>query len=78
MKRAILVLALVLPACFSPVEPQCSFACGPNGACPEDYQCLADGYCHLHGDPGSCGYSDLAASDPTAPRPPWLRVFRSF
>jgi len=41
-------------------EPPCSFACGPSSACPDDYQCLADGYCHLHGQKNTCGFSDLA------------------
>jgi hypothetical protein len=57
----------LLPACFNVEQRPCTFACGSNGECPDDYKCLADGYCHLHGDPTSCGYSDLAVSDVAAP-----------
>jgi hypothetical protein len=63
MKRLLVALALLAPACFNVDERPCSFACGPGGACPDDYQCLADGYCHLHGDPAECGYSDMSMPD---------------
>ncbi len=58
--RALLVCALAAVSCYSPSEPLCSFQCGDNRACPADYQCLADNYCHLHGQAGDCGYPDLA------------------
>ncbi len=62
MRRALLVaLALVAGGCFSYQTPMCSFACADTDPkCPPDYQCLSDGYCHLHGMAGSCGYSDAA------------------
>jgi hypothetical protein len=63
MKRAFALALVVFAGCFNVEERPCTFACGPNGACPDDYQCLGDGYCHLHGDPTSCGYSDLAVTD---------------
>jgi len=63
MRLAILLLGvLALPACFSPDEPPCAFSCGDNNLCPNDYQCLADGYCHLHGQPGDCKYPDASAA----------------
>lgn len=39
-------LAAVMGACFSPHQPACSFACGPDEACPESYVCMSDGLCH--------------------------------
>lgn len=60
MRAAILACALLAAGCFNVDEQPCSFACGPNGACPDDYMCLSDRYCHLHGQPGACGYSDAA------------------
>jgi hypothetical protein len=51
-----------LPGCFEPDQPPCAYACGDNGLCPTDYQCLPDGYCHLHGQPGSCLYPDASAA----------------
>jgi hypothetical protein len=60
--RKLLLLALLAGAgCFSPTQPICSFACGDSDPkCPQDYVCLGDGYCHLHGDPTSCGFSDAS------------------
>jgi hypothetical protein len=49
-------------SCFAIDQPPCSFACGPGGTCPDDYQCLADGYCHLHGAMVNCGYTDAAVA----------------
>ena len=63
MKRALVLAALLLAACFNVDERPCSYACGPAGQCPDDYMCLSDGYCHLHGNPQACGYSDLAVPD---------------
>jgi hypothetical protein len=58
-----LVACFAAAGCFKVHESPCSYACGPNGACPTDYQCLADGYCHKNGDTSSCGYPDLAPED---------------
>ena len=59
--RLLAILSLLTVAgCFDPDEPACTFSCTPGGACPTDYMCLPDGYCHLGGKPGNCGYSDAA------------------
>jgi hypothetical protein len=61
MRHVLLVAALVsFAGCFEPDEPLCAFSCGDNGLCPDDYMCLADGYCHLHGDPTACVFPDAA------------------
>jgi len=68
MRLALLFMAaLAFSGCFDVDEPLCSYACGDNGLCPDDYQCLPDGYCHLHGTPGSCGFSDASAPDSSVP-----------
>jgi hypothetical protein len=51
---------LLFAGCFSLDEPICSYRCGDNGACPDHYSCMADGYCHKEGTSGSCLYSDAA------------------
>ena len=38
---------MMLVSCFKTPKPECSFACGPNSACPADYTCAADNFCHL-------------------------------
>jgi hypothetical protein len=66
MRALWLSLALastLLSGCFEPSEPPCSYSCGPNGECPDDYSCAADNYCHLHGT-GICFFSDAAVSTP--------------
>jgi hypothetical protein len=63
MRRLLLALALVsFAGCFDPEEPLCAFACGDNNLCPDDYQCLPDGYCHLHGQAGECTFPDASAN----------------
>jgi len=61
MRRPTLVLALcaaalaaAIGACFSPHEPACAFACGPDKACPESYVCMSDGLCHRSGSQETC------------------------
>ena len=57
------VLAVgLLGRCFSPDLPACSFRCGPaDPMCPDEYECRADGYCHLLGSTAACPFSmDLA------------------
>lgn len=51
-----------LNACFNVDQPICSFVCGPSSACPEDYECRSDGYCHLRGSIESCEFSDASTS----------------
>jgi len=53
-----LSLSILVAGCFSPATPPCSFICGDNNACPDDYMCLSDGYCHYKGMQAACGYSD--------------------
>jgi hypothetical protein len=62
--RALLLVAALIPfaGCYSVEEPTCAFSCGDNGLCPDDYMCLADGFCHLHGDPKACTFPDAAVS----------------
>ncbi len=49
--------------CFNPDKPSCSFVCsGTAPACPDDYECRADNYCHLIGNSDTCGFSDAAAA----------------
>src|SRR5579862_740258 len=67
MKRVLLTALVLAAGCFNVDERPCTFSCGPNGECPDDYQCLKDGYCHLHGDTTSCGYSDLSVVDVAPP-----------
>ena len=59
MRRLIWPL-LLASACFNPDEPPCSFSCGDNNICPDDYTCQPDGYCHKNGDTSACGFSDAA------------------
>ncbi len=52
---------LLLSRCFNPQLPACSFICnssdGGGPACPAEYECRSDGYCHLRGSTESCPYS---------------------
>ncbi|MBP9088786.1 MAG: hypothetical protein KBG15_21865 [Kofleriaceae bacterium] len=50
---------LLLVGCFKSPTPECSFACGPNNACPSAYSCAADNYCHLrlaNNQLGACNF----------------------
>jgi hypothetical protein len=51
MRHLLLAAALFLGAgCFNPDQPACSYACADSDPrCPYDYECRADGYCHLVG-----------------------------
>lgn len=64
MRRFVLVTLLFgFAGCFNPDKPSCSFVCaGSAPACPEDYECRADNYCHLIGNSDSCGFSDAATA----------------
>ena len=71
MRRPTLLLALsaaalaaAIGACFSPHEPACAFACGPDQACPESYVCMSDGLCHRAGTQEMCaGTASDAGAD---------------
>lgn len=57
----------LLGSCFAPTYSDCAFRCGTQAPlCPDEYECRADGYCHLHTSAVSCAPApgDLgAASD---------------
>jgi hypothetical protein len=66
MRRLLSVAALALAAasfsgCFNVDKPTCSYACSDTTpACPDDYECRTDGYCHLVGTTDACLFSDAA------------------
>ncbi len=69
--RLVVVASCVAAAaCYSPPEPDCGFACGPNNACPADYTCAADRHCHRNGTPAGlvCAAPDAGVDGPAAPR----------
>jgi hypothetical protein len=50
--------ALAVAACYAPDLPPCTVTCVPGGvACPAEFTCAADGYCHDIGDTASCTMS---------------------
>ncbi len=57
---------LIATSCYDLPEPDCGFRCGSNGACPTDYTCAADHYCHRVGTPDTlvCGTPDAAVDAP--------------
>jgi hypothetical protein len=57
---ALLGAATLGSGCFSVDEPICAYKCGTGNICPDDYSCMADGYCHKNGTTGACDYSDAA------------------
>lgn len=55
---------LLLPRCFSPALPDCSYRCfGSEPACPDEYECRDDGYCHRQGTATTCPFSDMRQQD---------------
>lgn len=61
--RALLLCTLLVAVagCFHPQKPSCSYVCGDSTPkCPDDYECRADGYCHLIGSTDACLFSDAA------------------
>lgn len=56
-------LLLALSRCFNPTLPDCSYRCGTQDpACPPEYECRQDRYCHLKGSTAACPYAmDLRA-----------------
>lgn len=67
-----LVVGGSVVSCFSPREPPCAFSCArPPHACPPDYTCGNDGYCHRVDATAACDYGDAgreaaSGSDATA------------
>lgn len=53
MGRILVLGVTALVACYSPPHPACGFICGTGGACPDDYTCARDNYCHLNGSPAT-------------------------
>ncbi|MBC7976532.1 MAG: hypothetical protein H7138_16285, partial [Myxococcales bacterium] len=41
----------IVVACYEVPTPDCGFVCGPDNACPADYTCADDHYCHRNGAP---------------------------
>ncbi len=66
MRRLLAVATLAFAAasfsgCFNVDKPTCSYACSDTTpACPDDYECRTDGYCHLVGTTDACLFSDAA------------------
>ena len=67
--RALLAFSLfgvsVLSGCYQVDEPVCAYACAVGSelgaqACPADYECRADRYCHRKGSTAACEYSDAS------------------
>ncbi|HPH67428.1 MAG TPA: hypothetical protein PLF40_16845 [Kofleriaceae bacterium] len=65
-RYAAVLVAGLLAGCFKTPKPECSFVCGPNSACPADYACAADNYCHLrlpNNELGACTFADARKTD---------------
>jgi hypothetical protein len=68
-----LLTALLLGNCFSPSYSDCAYRCSlAPPACPDEYECQSDGYCHLHGSTTACVFistapQDLATAHDSAP-----------
>ncbi|HEY1586781.1 MAG TPA: hypothetical protein VGH63_13895, partial [Polyangia bacterium] len=66
MRRLLAIATLAFAAasfagCFNVDKPTCSYACSDTTpACPDDYECRTDGYCHLTGTTEACLFSDAA------------------
>ena len=60
-----------LSGCFAPTYTDCAFLCGPQApVCPAEYECRADGYCHLPAGTAVCigpVLSDLSAAADASP-----------
>lgn len=64
-----LAAGLGLASCFAPEYHDCAFRCGPESpACPAEYDCLADGYCHRKDSAATCPFT-MPAPDMTAASP---------
>jgi hypothetical protein len=61
MRRLAIVFALAATSCFSPDQPVCAYACGDNGACPDNYECRSDSFCHKIGTTEACPFPDASA-----------------
>lgn len=51
----LILCALFYGQCFAPSYADCAFRCGPTApVCPDEYECRADGYCHLRDTDAVC------------------------
>ena len=66
--RIPVVCLVLLTACYSPVQPECGFTCGPSGECPTGYFCATDMVCHRDGTSPTAGCEGRDAR-PDTPRP---------
>lgn len=59
--------SLLFADCYAPSYSDCAFRCGAKEpACPDEYECQKDGYCHLRGSTAACPFPSVA-SDMGAP-----------
>ena len=60
-----MLLLLGASRCFAPTYADCAFRCGPSEpACPPEYVCGADRFCHLPSSTNVCLFpADLATTD---------------
>lgn len=64
-----LILASTLSAaCYAPTYVDCAFRCGSSmPACPDEYECRSDGYCHVHDSAITCSFAtDMSAAQDLA------------
>ena len=59
--RGLVVAALFLAACVTPVYEDCALTCGEDGSCPQGLSCDGDGWCRV--DEGAPGCDVTHAGD---------------
>lgn len=61
------IAGLFCASCFAPTYTDCAFRCAAAAPlCPDEYECRADGYCHLHDSAIVCSFAaDLASAQST-------------
>lgn len=58
-------MLVALAACYETPTTDVSFRCGPEGQCPDGYECRDDGCCHLlNSSGGVCPASDASPQPP--------------
>lgn len=54
------VSSLLLADCYAPSYSDCAFRCAAKEpACPDEYECQKDGYCHLRGSTAACPFPSV-------------------
>ncbi len=67
----LLLAAVAAGGCFDVPKPDVAFLCGAANACPDDYECRADGCCHRVGSTGGvCAADAIDAAASDAPENP--------